>query len=122
MIFCSKNEQGIPAWKLILEEKKDVTRRTKPLPVGAVRSVQPGRGKKAVCKFQVLSCCPELDWQDAHVTPAELEREARREGFGTWLGLRQWLAAHNPEGKMLFRIEFKPLFPDAPVLPGASSS
>ena len=46
MIFCSKNEDGIPAWQLVLNGQKDVTRRTKPLPIGRIFAVQPGRGKK----------------------------------------------------------------------------
>ncbi len=56
MIFISKNETGIPAWQLVMDGKKTVTRRLKPQPIGSIRAVQPGRGKKAIGYIKITSC------------------------------------------------------------------
>jgi len=47
MIFISKNEDGIPAWEMIMNGKKTVTRRYNYIEPGKIRAVQPGRMKKA---------------------------------------------------------------------------
>ena len=56
MIFCAKNEDGIPTWKLVLAGEKIVTRRMKPMQIGKTFAVCPGRGKKAVCRAEVTDC------------------------------------------------------------------
>ena len=123
MIFASVNEQGEPAWKLVLEGRKTVTRRTKPQPVGAVRAVQPGRGKKAVGYVRILSCVRHDTWYsgmlggygfreprtaDIHAYELALREEAMREGFDSWAGLWGWLLENYGEGVLgLYRIEFE---------------
>jgi len=87
-----------------------VTRRLKPLEAGKVFTVQPSRRRKAVAKAVVVSCVPEREWLRSipkGKREAELKKEARREGFLEWEGLREWLKAHNPEGKPYYRIGFK---------------
>jgi len=107
MIFCSKNEYEIPAWQLILEGKKTVTRRTKPVEIGRSVAVQPGRGKKAVCRIKVLSCIDADEWDKKHAA-TEFQKEAEKEGFEFWDSLWEWI--ENKYGKpfpKLWRIEFK---------------
>ena len=41
MIFSSRNETGRMAWQLVLEGRKTITRRLKPMPVGKEFPVQP---------------------------------------------------------------------------------
>lgn len=116
MIFSSKNEDGIPAWRQVLNGTKTVTRRVKPQPVGAIRAVQPGRTKKGVGFIKILSCEDASVWlgkQLSHLTRpcARLDKEAVKEGFKTWNGLQDWLHAHvklNEFGSFpkLYRIEF----------------
>lgn len=109
MIFCSKNEAGVAAWKLVLEGKKTVTRRIRPLQAGKIVAVQPSRKRKAVAKICVLSCIPESRWLRSLPRKGReraLGLEAKREGFHTWVGLRKWLDGHNKERKPLYRIEF----------------
>ena len=127
MIFISKNEDGIPAWKLILEGKKTVTRRIKPIPVGKEFAVQPGRGKKAVCRARVISCMNTKEWLDwmrintiADTFKATLSedsvlwsikssanKEAKREGFKSWTGLCDWFRSKKIDMYKTYRIEFK---------------
>jgi hypothetical protein len=67
MIFSSKNEKGEKKIDKILQMKPEetmVTRRLKPIPVGAIRSAQPGRTKKRVCKIRILSCVKHTEWLD----------------------------------------------------------
>lgn len=107
MIFISKNEQGIPAWKLILEGKKTVTRRIKPVEVGKSIAVCPGRGKCAVCRIKVISCVDEEKWQDKYAA-TEFQREAEREGFALWDSLWEWIEnKHGRPWPKLYRIEFQ---------------
>lgn len=110
MIFCSRNEAGVPKWKLIQEGRATVTRRLKPEQVGKIRAVQPGRGKSAVCRVRIIGCIPDMKWQDEHI-PAEAEAEARREGFLTWEGLWECLSKLHrfPAGQppAFYRIEFE---------------
>ena len=102
LIFSARNEDGVPLWKLVVTGAKTVTRRTKPLAVGKEFAVQPGRGKKAVCRAVVVSCEKE-GLQHC------FDDEAKREGFKSWEGLREWLIIHNPNGVPFYRIEFKVL-------------
>jgi hypothetical protein len=128
MIFISKNEAGVPAWKLILSGKKTVTRRTKKPLTGKVIAVCPGRGKKAVCKIRVLSVMPHTSFfnmlseactsittspgciekrQDVMRLLSGLEVEAQREGFETWKGLTDWFKRHKIDICDTYRIEFE---------------
>jgi len=111
MIFCAKNEDGIPTWKLVLEGKKTVTRRLKPLPVGKEFAIQPGRGKKAVARGRVLSCwiSHEYDFYqgDYRTSLRYLEEEAQKEGFKTWKGLTAWFVKHYININDTYRIEFE---------------
>ena len=61
MIFAAKNEKGEPTWRLAKERRKRVTSRVKPLEVGKTFAIQPGRGKKAVCRARVVSCINRLE-------------------------------------------------------------
>lgn len=60
MIFSALNESGVPSWLLIAQGKKTVSRRSHPIKVGSIRSVQPARAKKAVCHV-VRPCKFEMD-------------------------------------------------------------
>lgn len=114
-IFCSKNEAGIPAWQLVLEGKKKVTRRLKPMKVGKEFAVQPNRGKKAVCRARVsMDCISHSDWYEfweAHLdSPAfkqKLEEEAHLEGFESWDGLLAWFEKKGIDINQTYRIEFE---------------
>ncbi|HUS99626.1 MAG TPA: hypothetical protein VMY59_04820 [Candidatus Thermoplasmatota archaeon] len=135
MIFISKNEKGEPAWRLIQEGRKRVTRRLKPVTVGKILAVQPGRGKKAVGYIRVLSCinsfghfnesifilnpimhrcfnmfihcsCPTSEFSSA-ILDRWKQSEATEEGFESWDGLMQWLMNHKIQIHRTFRIEFE---------------
>lgn len=110
MIFVSKNEDGVPAWKLIEAGKKTVTRRLKPEIPGKVRAVCPGRGKKAVGYIRIISCVPDEDFCN-ELPVTELDIEAQREGFKTWESLWECIRMlhHCGESPLpaLFRIEFE---------------
>lgn len=111
MIFSSKNEDGIPAWRQVLNGTKTVTRRVKPQPVGAIRAVQPGRTKKGVGFIKILSCMDSNKWERKNLSgyggTVTCSEEAHKEGFKTWEGLWEWIYAHvkRPLPK-LYRIEF----------------
>ena len=114
MIFASRNESGVKAWKLVLDGKKTVTRRLKPQPVGVLRAVCPSRGKRQVCKIQILSCVDDTTWQmmfrsyRMRDVRRFLLQEAHREGFKSWGGLQDWFYhkyGEYPQG--LYRIEFR---------------
>lgn len=124
MIFCAKNEDGVPTWKLVLEGKKTVTRRFKPMPVGKEFAIQPGRGKKAVAKAVVVNCEKHKKWAKSHcicfrysaleyknVYKEDLEKplheEARLEGFNSYFRLVKWLTDKNIIIDDTYRIEFK---------------
>lgn len=115
MIFCAKNEDGIPTWKLVLAGEKIVTRRMKPMPIGKTFAVCPGRGKKAVCRAEVTDCqLSKVHWH-VYAHNKELfeniqeykQEEADCEGFKTWDGLMRWFQKHNIQFADTFRIEFK---------------
>jgi len=119
VIFCAKNEDGIPTWKLVLEGKKTVTRRLKPMPIGKEFAIQPGRGKKAVARGKIIGCEKTTYWWwdslnrliDEPFYPRRknwfLVREARKEGFKTWQGLLDWFAEHKININDTYRIEFE---------------
>jgi len=114
MIFCAKNEDGIPSWELILRMEKIVTRRMKPMPIDKEFAVQPGRGKYAVCRARVTDC--QLSKVHYHVyahnkelfkdTDEYKKHEAQCEGFKTWNGLMRWFIDHKIPFEDTFRIEF----------------
>jgi len=107
MIFFSKNERGEPAWELVMAGKKTVTRRLKPVAVGKILAVQPGRGKKYVCHIRVISCMSHLDWSSSLKTGnAQFTEEANKEGFYTWHGLMDWFVDRKVDPYDTFRIEF----------------
>lgn len=123
MIFVSKNEDGVPAWELILKDEKTVTRRLKPVEVGKIIAVCPGRGKFAVCKAKVLSCEEDEFWQERQIREAAgnwWTEEAHKEGFKTWDGLWEWIRGHHkgPLPKM-YRIEFEAVNKRPPEKSGA---
>jgi len=123
MIFCSRNEDGIEKWRMVVEDIRIdpkvpicVTRRLKPIPVGKDVALQPGRGKKAIGRIRVKSCQSHARWSNV-VTPkpplpmTEFERlldeEAHREGFRSWDGLLKWFKDHKISILDTFRIEFE---------------
>ncbi len=107
MIFVSTNERGEKACDLILQKRKTVTRRPKPLPAGKVFAIQSGRGKFAIAYGRVLSCVLDEEWCDEYI-PSEAAAEARREGFITWAGLWAWIGkSSKTENRELYRIEFE---------------
>jgi hypothetical protein len=107
MIFMSKNEAGEDAVKLILEGRKTVTRRSHPYPVGSIRAVQPGRGKKGVCMIKIISCLTHEEWFGHGLLKHEYEWEANKEGFKTWEGLEKWFRDRGQTMDGMYRIEFE---------------
>jgi len=119
MIFMSKNEKGIVKWKQVLDETATVTRRDKPEPVGAVRAVQPGRGKKSKGAIRIKSCIPHKDWlrslhcENAVQVAEAMAAEATKEGFLSWAGLKAWFTDHKTDMLSKYRIEFELIGKDA---------
>jgi hypothetical protein len=118
MIFCAKNEDGIPTWKLVLEGKKTVTRRLKPISIGKEFAIQPKRGKKAIARGKVIKCEPHTDFRDRNkwffkehylLDVPDFDIEAYREGFKTWQGLLNWFKEHKIDINNTYRIEFEVL-------------
>jgi len=110
MIFISKNEKGEPAWRLIQEGRKRVTRRLKPVTVGKILAVQPGRGKKAVGYIRVISCENSFNhFMSSHFFPFWTQSEATKEGFESWDGLISWFNNQKTVVRLddTFRIEFE---------------
>jgi hypothetical protein len=115
LIFISKNESGELAWKLILENHKRVTRRLKPVEVGKVIAVCPGRGVNQVCKVKVISCIKHIDWVQSHnsslgnslFTNEDCNEEAKKEGFNSWEGLMSWFNKNKINIFNTYRIEFE---------------
>lgn len=114
MIFIAKNEKGDVSWKLVLDDRKTVTRRLTPMPVGKEFAVQPGRGKFAVCRCSVISCMTYGEWVDTFWHDSKFidivrifDEEAKKEGFQKWINLYNWLAKKGLQLKELYRIEFK---------------
>ena len=111
MIFISKNEKDEPAWKLILEGRKTVTRRLKPIVIGKSIAVCPGRGKKAVCRILTISCEPSMSYFRRTCPMDKVKQwkqmEAELEGFESWDGLMKWFEKHKIQFAETFRIEFE---------------
>lgn len=112
MIFISKNEDGIPAWKLILGGSKTITRRIKPIESGKIRAVQPGRTKKGIAHIEIIDCTPHSEWWNNMLntecfTEDDLQREAKAEGFNSWGGLLSWFNSHKININDTYRLEFK---------------
>lgn len=113
MIFCSRNERGELAADLVMAGRKTVTRRMKPVEIGKVLAVQPGRGKKALEHVKVISCHNSLFWwqcnyvRHIHRIHEFKNEEAAREGFETWDGLCRWLEEHKIQMAETYRIEFE---------------
>lgn len=118
MIFISKNEKGELGWTLILNGQKRVTRRAKPIAIGKILAVQPGRGKKAVGHIRVISCmtheewCKQKDsileyWSDYEEwCRVRFAQEAKREGFELWDTVEKWFKDHKIDIASTYRIEF----------------
>ena len=113
MIFIAKNEKGEPSWKLILEGRKTVTRRVKPLPVGKDFAVCPGRGKFAVCRAKVVSCTKSMIHYHSYAHILGLEKykelESHKEGFESWGSLMKFFQKKNIQFIDTYRIEFMKL-------------
>jgi len=109
MIFCAKNEDGIPTWQLVLTGEKTVSRRLKPMQIGKEFAVCPGRGKHAVCRAVVIDCTlSKVHYHAKEMDPADYKYlEAKMEGFKTWDYLMYWLRSHGIKFEDTFRIEFK---------------
>jgi hypothetical protein len=106
VIFAAKNEENIPSWKLVLSGDKTVTRRLKPIQVGKIVAVQPGRRKKAVCYVKVKSCVSHLNWIWNQHNELDNE-EAHKEGFQTAKGLLNWFEKKGILIEDTWRIEFE---------------
>lgn len=112
MIFASRNEKGELAADLVMARRKTVTRRTKPVAVGKIIAVQPGRTKKGIGHVKVISCELHRSWwfylkESECVTQSDLDREAQAEGFETWDGLMKWFEVHKIQVAEIYRIEFE---------------
>ena len=109
MIFIAKNEDKIPTWKLVLNRTKTVTRRMKPMQIGKEFAIQPGRGKKAICRAVVTDCVlSRVHYHAREIDPVDYKQlEAKMEGFKTWFGLIHWMRKHKISFEDTFRIEFK---------------
>jgi len=120
MIFCAKNEEGIPTWQLVLKGKKTVTRRLKPMPIGKEFAIQPGRGKKAVARGKVISCWESKIFRDIayevlglrnkyspEISEKFHQREAVKEGFESIEGLLSWFFDKGININDTYRIEFE---------------
>jgi len=120
MIFCAKNEEGTPTWKLIQDGTKTVTRRIKPISVGKVLAVQPGRAKKAVGYIKVISCEHSGVWLERMFREwcsgscrdckkrmnKGLQTEAHKEGFDHWCNLVNYFIMHETRIDDTYRVEF----------------
>ena len=109
MIFIAKNEDGTPTSDLVEDGIKTVTRRLKPLPVGKVFAVQPGRGCFSVCRARVLSCMNSFDHFKLHKKDicGYMKSEAYKEGFVSWRGLMQFFGENKISFNDTYRIEFE---------------
>lgn len=113
MIFVAKNEEGTPTYKLVQSGKKKTTSRVKSIAIGKIVTIQPGRGKKAVCKRKVISCMNRLEHYHQSMTQpgfnltAWKQKEAKLEGFLTYDGLIRYFKEHKLNFMDLYRIEFE---------------
>ena len=105
MIFISKNESGLAKSDWIASLKLGahfVTRRKKPVKVGVVKAIQPGRGMKGIAKGKVVSCMKHTDWSHPF---SFTQIEAELEGFNSWEGLVGWLEEHGIDISETYRVE-----------------
>ena len=109
LIFVARNEDGTPTCSLVEDGIKTITRRLKPLPVGKVVAVQPGRGCFAVCHVRVLSCMNSLEHFRLHKKNicGYMKSEAYKEGFVSWRGLMSFFGENKICFNDTFRIEFE---------------
>ena len=117
MIFSSKNEDGVPKWKQVLDGTATVTRRLKPVKVGRVYAVQPNRCKKAVCYIRIKSCVKHSEWFENICNTVGfssikkqfnvLQKESKLEGFGDWSFLLDFFENKKIEISDTYRIEFE---------------
>ena len=120
MIFVAKNEEGTPTWQLIKDRKKKVTSRVNLVEVGKSIAIQPGRGKKSVCRRTVVSCMNRLEhYHKSMGKPgfdllAWKQKEAELEGFLSWNGLmhyfdknKKFYDKHKMGFMDLYRIELE---------------
>jgi hypothetical protein len=112
VIFCSVNESGRKKsnWiKSLPIGARFVTRRLKPLLVGKVVAIQPGRGKKAVAHAKVIFCQKRDDWDWSGVRHPlfDYEQEVYLEGFRTWQGLLNYFSNHEINIFDTWRIELE---------------
>lgn len=109
MIFIARNEDGTPTSDLVEDGIKTITRRLKPLPVGKVFAVCPGRGMFAVCHVRVLSCMNSLEHFKLHKKHicGYMKSEAYKEGFVSWRGLMGFFDENKIRFNDTFRIEFE---------------
>jgi hypothetical protein len=110
LIFVAKNELGIPTWKLAKDKQKRVTSRVNPMVAGKTFAIQPGRGKKSICRAKAFSCENRLEHYKRTCAgiciPEWKQKEAELEGFLSWDGLMRYFQEHNLNFMDLFRIEF----------------
>jgi len=112
MIFSSVNEDGIPAWKLVLEGKKTVTRRSRPKTVGKDYAIQPHRTSKAIGRFMVTDCETHVEWlrrlvrERGFIGLGDLQREAELEGLNSWESLESYFTKSKIDINKTYRIEF----------------
>lgn len=112
MIFFAKNEKGVPTWELVLTKEKTVTSRVNPMAVNKMFAVQPGRGKKSVCRAKVVSCIKRLDHYNMALRQTDFDsflwkqKEAELEGFESWDGLMRYFHEHKVNFMDLYRVEF----------------
>lgn len=113
MQFSSVNENNEVGAYLILSAHKTVTRRRNLKPVGAIEPVRKTRRGSILTYIKILKslrehelgdCIPRIPW---YAEADNLQEEAKREGFKTWEGLRQWFAEHKISEDGLYRIEFR---------------
>lgn len=111
MIFIAKNEDDIPSWKLVLDSKKTVTRRLKPVIIGKSIAVCPGRGKHAICRILPFACEPSISHYKRTCPVDKIKQwkqmEAKLEGFNSWDGLMRFFQDKQIQFNDTFRIEFE---------------
>jgi hypothetical protein len=99
MIFQSRNESRRKKYDWIMSLPVGayfVTRRLKPVKVGKVIAIQPGRGKKAGCWAEVLSCERHKEIYNLY--------EIILEGFRTEKGLLDYFIQHKIDIDKTYRI------------------
>ena len=117
MIFAVKNEDGISTCDLVLQGKKTVTRRLKGgriYEVGKDYAVQPSRAKKSVARIIIISSMSQIYWCNKFIDnlsiderKVALEKEAKKEGFGSWKALVEYFWKNKIITSELVRYEFK---------------